>query len=175
MFSTKSWYDFLNLKFGKEGGLLPGRDDTMRLQGGIFEVPYTLMDSQLQPLPGLDPFLALMRMEGVEFYAVTQDSRPAAQGLLQQLGLSQSFRGVLAAREQGCDITSPSLYEKAARRMGTAPQVTAVFTARPGLIPGLKEAGFQTVLVGSSFSREDCAQADLVISDYGAMTHSDLK
>lgn len=146
----------------------------MRLQGGIFEVPNTLTDPQLQPLPGLEPFLALMRMEGVEFYAVTDGSRSNAQNILQQAGLALSFRGILSAKEQGCAITSPTLYEKAARRMGTTPKITAVFTARPDLLFPLKEVGFQTVLVGGPFSPEDQVYADLTLSNYQSMTQSGL-
>ena len=145
----------------------------MRLQGGIFEVPNTLIDSQLQLLPGVDSFLALLRIEGVTCYAVTEDSRPSAQDLLRQTGIISTFRGVLSAKEQGCAITSPTLYEKAARRMGTAPQVTAVFTTRSDLLLPLKENGFPVVLVGGSISQEG-ENADLIISDYQAMTRSGL-
>lgn len=144
----------------------------MRLQGGIFDVPDTITSTNNIPLPGIDTFLSLLRMEGVTLYAVTDGSRIQAQQTLAQAGLSAQFHGILSTVEQGCPITSTVLYEKAARRMGTAPKVTAVFTTRPNLLPQLQESGFFTVFIGNPCAQQPAA--DLIISDYRSMSASSL-
>lgn len=143
----------------------------MRLQGAIFDFKDTLLDSHGTPLPGLEQFLSLMKMEDVWMYLVTDSDRPAVQQALEGAGLTSYFRGVMAASEHGNQPTDPEFYQKAIRRLRTAPKATVVFTAREAILQALKKAGFQVVLVGADFPEELRAMADESIRDYRAMTH----
>ena len=145
----------------------------MKLQGAIFDLPGTLLDQKGRPLPGLEPFLTLMKLEDVGLYLMTEGTRAQAQELLARSGLSPCFKGILSAVEQGRIILDPELYRKAARRMDAVPRVTAVFSARPGLLTALKEAGFYTVWVGS-FSPQG-EQPDLIVEDYRTLSSGALE
>lgn len=144
----------------------------MKLQGAVFDLSHTLTGQDGRPLPGLEPFLTLMKLEDVGLYLVTQGSRSQAQEVLARAGLSSYFKGILSAPEQGRGIDDPELYRKAARRMDTAPRVTAVFTARHSLLPALAQAGFYTVLVGQPAG--EGAKPDMAIQDYREMSSGGL-
>jgi len=146
--------------------------ETMKLQGAIFDFPGTLLDSEGQPLPGLDRFLSLMKMEDVWMYLVTDADRPGAQKRLEDNQLSSYFRGVTTAEEHSCSPTDPELYEKTVKRLRTARQATVIFTARPEVLRAMKEADFQVVLVGQH-PAELAALADMTIPDYRDMSQFD--
>lgn len=141
----------------------------MRLQGAIFDLEGALLDGEGAPLPGLEPFLSLMKVEDVWMYLVTGGSSARARQALEDAGLASFFRGILSAPEHGTDLTRPVLYEKTVRRLRTALPATAVFTAREEMVSVLKSAGFPVVLVGPEHAPEARALADEAISDYGAM------
>lgn len=149
---------------------LSGLETAMRLQGAIFDLDGALLDRAGASLPGLDPFLSLMKVEDIWMYLVTGGSSAQARRVLDHSGLSPFFRGILSAPEHGVSVTAPALYEKAVRRLRTALPATAVFTAREDMVPVLKAAGFPVVLVGPGHPPELQAMADQVIEDYGAMT-----
>lgn len=143
----------------------------MRLQGAIFDFEGTLLDKAGAPLPGLEQFLSLMKIEDVWMYLVTDRDRQAAQQALERAGLANYFRGVMAASEHNNLPTDPEFYQKATRRLRTAPRATIVFTAREAVLHSLKSAGFQVVLVGADLPEELRALADEHIRDYRDMTH----
>ena len=144
----------------------------MRLQGAIFDLEGAVLDRDGSPLPGLEPFLSLMKVEDVWMYLVTCGSSALARQALEANGLSAFFRGILSAPEQGASLQQPGIYEKAVRRLRTALPATAVFTARGSMVASLKDAGFPVVLVGTGHALEVRELADETVPDYGAMVRS---
>ena len=144
----------------------------MKLQGAVFDFESSLLDAEGRPLPGLEEFLSLMKMEDVWMFLVTDGDRRTAQQALDGAGLANYFRGIVAAPEYGLSSGAPALYEKALRRLRTAPRATVAFTAREEVLRGLHGIGFQTVLVGQG---QDSPLAPLAVEsvrDYRDMTQS---
>ena len=144
-----------------------GAEKTMRLQGGIFLFPESLLDQQGEALPGAEPFLSLMKMEGVTLYLVTGEERHQALEELERAGLSSFFKGLLSARDYGEGEAGPALCLRALRRMGTAPRATAVFTTQPDQREPLEQLAMFPVLVGPA--ARETGQGDGFIPDYREM------
>ena len=141
----------------------------MRLQGAIFEAPDTLLDEQGRPLPGVDRFLSLMKMEDVWMYLVCEGDPVPVRAELERAGLWSRFRGLISAAEHGGDLLDPELYEKTVRRLRTAKQATLIFTVREELLSVLKQNGFFVALVGEGHSPEGIQLADETICKYEDM------
>ena len=60
----------------------------MRLQGAIFDVEGTLLDDKGNPLPGLERFLSLMKMEDVWMYLVCDKDPAPVRAALEKNGLT---------------------------------------------------------------------------------------
>ena len=142
----------------------------MRLQGGIFDGPDTLLDDKGNPLPGLERVLTLLKLEDVWLYLVCEGDPAPVRASLERAGLWNRFRGMLSAAEHGGDPMDPELYEKAVRRLRTAKPATLVFTAREDRLALLKQAGFPVALVGAGHTPQAAALADEVIDSYEEMT-----
>lgn len=141
----------------------------MRLQGAIFDFDGTLLDKDGQPLPGVDRFLFLMKLEDVWMYVAADQSEADTRQKLEQAGLWKYFRGVMAACEHRYQPTDPDFYLHIVRRLRTAPKATTVFTARPEVLRPLSEAGATVVLVGPDHPEELHALASETIFDYRSM------
>ena len=142
----------------------------MKLQGAIFDFEGTLLDQEGKPLPGVDRFLFLMKLEDVWMYVAADTDRPGTQRRLEQAGLWNHFRGIMAASEHNHKPTDLEFYQKIVRRLRTAPKATLVFTAREEVLRALKPAGVQVVLVGADHPEELQSLADEVIFDYRTMS-----
>ena len=142
----------------------------MQLQGAIFDLPGTLLDGNGVPLPGVEPFLSLMKMSDVWMYGVTDCPASSARQTLEGARLASFFRGILAAPEYGLPHVDAQLCEKALRRLRTHPRATLVFTSRAEALEELTQAGFQVVLVGVQPTEGQRALAAEMITDYRDMT-----
>ena len=142
----------------------------MKLQGAIFDFEGTLLDGEGRPLPGVEAFLFLMKLEDVWMYVSADRDRPGVQEAVRKAGLAPHFKGVMAADEFRRDTLDPAFYDKVVRRLRTAPQATPVFTAREEVLRSLAAAGIPVVLVGSGHSPETAALAVEVIPDYRDMS-----
>ena len=142
----------------------------MQLQGAIFDLPGTLLDGDGVTLPGVEPFLSLMKMSDVWMYGVTDGPASAARRTLEDAGLASFFRGILSAPEYGRPRVDGPLCEKALRRLRTHPRATLVFTSRAEALEELTQAGFQVVLVGAQPTEGQHALAAEIITDYREMT-----
>lgn len=142
----------------------------MKLQGAIFDFEGTLLDQSGAPLPGVDRFLFLMKLEDVWMYLVTDDDRPGAQQALQKAGLASYFRGFVSAREYNSQVGELEFMKTVLRRLRTHPRATPIFTARESVLRAMKAEGAQVILVGSGHPKELQELADAVIADYGEMT-----
>lgn len=142
----------------------------MKLQGAIFDFDSSLLDGEGNPLPGLEAFLFLMKLEDVWMFVSSERDRPGAQEALKKAGLAAHFKGVMAADEYRCNATQPEFYEKVIRRLRTAPKATAIFTAREEVLRPLAAAGYPVVLVGAGHAPELQALAVDTVPDYRDMS-----
>lgn len=142
----------------------------MKLQGAIFDFQDTLLDESGAPLPGVDRFLFLMKLEDVWMYLVTDDDRPGAQKALEQAGLASYFRGFVSAAEHNSQVGELEFMKKVLRRLRTSPRATPIFTARESVLRAMKAEGAQVILIGEGHSEELKSLADEVISDYREMS-----
>ena len=137
----------------------------MRLQSAIFSV-----EDSLAGHADADKVLSILKMEGVWLYAVTGLTRADAERTLRELGLFDHFRGVLTASEAACAASDARLFEKAARRLRSAPRDTAVFTGRLGALRNAKAAGFRVAAVKGAADGAEwaamCAEADEAVERY---------
>ena len=124
----------------------------MRLQGAIFDFDGTLLDKDGQPLPGVDRFLFLMKLEDVWMYVAADQSEADTRQKLEQAGLWKYFRGVMAACEHRYQPTDPDFYLHIVRRLRTSGR-----------------AGATVVLVGPDHPEELHALASETIFDYRSM------
>lgn len=97
--------------------------------------------------PGVDKVLSILKMEGVWMYVVTGSDRPVVEAALGRTGLLHYFRGILTAREAGCDKRTPRIYEKALRRLQSNKQDTVVFEDAPYAVRTARDAGFRVAAV----------------------------
>ena len=100
----------------------------------------------------------------------TATAEPLARACLERLGVAHYFDFILSCETVGKGKTQPDVYLEAARRMGSAPEDTAVFEDALYAAQTAKEAGFYTVGVPEAAYGQDwpalAALADETILDW---------
>lgn len=103
---------------------------------------------EVQAKPGVDRFLSLLKLEGVEMYVATATDRPLAEAALEQAGIRRYFRGLVTCGEAGAGKdTSPAVYQRALRRLRTSLRDTVVFEDALHAVRTAKAAGFRVAAV----------------------------
>ena len=99
---------------------------------------------EVQPKPGVQKFLSLLKMEGVWMYVATNTDRPLVELALKHAGLDGFFRGILTCAEAGAGKKeSPEIYERCLRRLRSTKKDTVVFEDALHAIRTAKAAGFR--------------------------------
>lgn len=112
--------------------------------------------NEVQPKPGVQKFLSLLKMEGVWMYIATNTDRELAELALKRTGLFSYFRGILTSPEVGVGKNeSPEIFERAMRRLRGNKKDTVVFEDSLHAIETAKAAGFRVCAV-----YDDAAEAD---------------
>ena len=123
-------------------------------------------ETQVQPKPGVEKFLSLLKMEGVWMYIATNTDRDLVEAALQHTGLDGYFRGILTCGEVGIGKKdSPEVYERAMRRLRGNKKDTVIFEDALHAIRTAKAAGFRVCGVYDP-SAEDDQEAIKSLSDY---------
>lgn len=97
--------------------------------------------------PGIRRYLESLHDAGARLCIVTATAPPLVKTCLQRLGVWDLFEFVLSCEEVGRGKEYPDAYLEAARRMGAAPDETAVFEDALTALNTAKKAGFYTVAV----------------------------
>ena len=104
----------------------------------------TFYENEVQPKPGVQKFLSLLKMEGVWMYVATNTDRDLVEAALKHSGLSGYFRGILTCGEVGVGKKdSPEIYERCLRRLRSTKKDTVIFEAALHAIQTAKAAGFR--------------------------------
>ena len=123
-------------------------------------------ENEVQPKPGVEKFLSLLKMEGVWMYVATNTDRDLVEAALKHTGLDGYFRGILTCAEVGAGKKdSPEIYERAMRRLRGNKKDTVIFEDALHAIQTAKAAGFRVCGVYDPSAEADQAEIKS-LSDY---------
>ena len=91
---------------------------------------------------GAADYLRERWQEGIPMCVATASDRELAREVLEKLGVMGYLRFVISCEELSTDKNHPEIFLEAARRMGTAPERTAVFEDSPHCLETAGKAGF---------------------------------
>ena len=129
---------------------------------------------RVQPKPGLEKFLSILKMEGVWMYVATATHRRLAEKALKTAGIDHYFRGIVTSADAGSHKSeSAEIYEMAMRRMQSNKQDTVVFEDVLYAIRTAKAAGFRVAGVYDSMSEADQPEIQR-LSDYYIRSYEEL-
>lgn len=118
---------------------------------------------------GVREYLDALRKEGVKLCIATATALPLVHLCLGRLGVEEYFSFIMSCEEVGRGKNYPDAFLEAARRLGAAPEETAVYEDAFEAIKTAKNAGFYTVAVYDSMNvnwEKSAALADEVITDW---------
>ena len=123
-------------------------------------------ENEVQPKPGVEKFLSLLKMDGVWMYVATNTDRDLVEAALKHAGLDGYFRGILTCAEVGAGKKdSPEIYERAMRRLRGNKKDTVIFEDALHAIQTAKAAGFRVCGVYDPSAEADQAEIKS-LSDY---------
>ena len=127
-----------------------------QLVGLVFDKIHEFYCEKVQPKPGVEKFLSLLKMEGVWMYVATATDRPLAEAALRHAGLDGYFRGLITSQEVGVGKgESAEIYERAMRRLQSNKKDTVVFEDAYHAIQTAKAAGFRVAAVYDEAEEEN--------------------
>jgi beta-phosphoglucomutase-like phosphatase (HAD superfamily) len=126
---------------------------------------YAVMDTAVNPTPGLFVLLDHIRQRMLPIAVATSSRRSFADRLLIGHGLRERFAFVLAAEDVTCGKPDPEIYQLAAQRFGVAAGSVLVLEDSPAGVAAAKAAGAFTVAVPHEHSPSGALEAaDLIVS-----------
>lgn len=132
----------------------------------VFDRIHDFYCERVQPKPGVERFLSLLKMEGVWMYVATATDRPLAEAALRHAGIGGYFRGVITVAEVGAGkAESAEIYERAMRRLRSNKKDTVIFEDAYHAIVTAKAAGFRVAAVYDA-EEEDRQEEIRRIADY---------
>ena len=135
-----------------------------QLKGESEEAFLTLLDAQLQPMPGLLDLLAALETAGIPKAIGTSSSRRLVDACLSRLRLESRFAFILSAEDICRGKPDPEIYRKAADRFGAPPEEVLVLEDSETGCRAAAAAGTFTVAVPGEHSRkQDFSVANLVV------------
>ena len=136
------------------------------LVGMVFDRIHDFYCERVQPKPGVEKFLSLLKMEGVWMYVATATDRPLAEAALRHAGIDGYFRGIVTVAEAGAGkAESAEIYERAMRRLQSNKKDTVIFEDAYHAIVTAKAAGFRVAAVYDA-EEEDRQEEIRRIADY---------
>lgn len=119
---------------------------------------------------GVREYLDALRKEGAKLCIATATGLPLVHLCLQRLEVEEYFDFIMSCEEVGRGKNYPDAFLEAAKRLGAAPEETAVYEDAYNALQTAKKAGFYTVAVYDPSNKnweESVRIADEVISDWG--------
>ena len=129
---------------------------------------------RVQPKPGLEKFLSILKMEGVWMYVATATHRRLAEKALKTAGIDHYFRGIVTSADAGSHKSeSAEIYEMALRRLQSNKRDTVVFEDALYAARTAKAAGFRVAGVYDVTAEKDQAELQR-ICDYYIRSYEEL-
>lgn len=123
-----------------------------------------LIDSAVQPMPGLIALLGHLGRLGLPLAVGTSSGREYAERLLRGHGLRDRFAAVLCREDVARHKPDPEVYRTAAARLGVEPWALMVLEDTPTGLAAAKAAGAFAVGIPHNYSpASDLAGADLIV------------
>lgn len=128
------------------------------------EIFLALLPGRLAPMPGLSELLDALEAAGLPKAIATSSGPRLAAACLDPFDLRRRFRFVLTSDDVVRGKPDPEIYQTAARRLGVAPQQTAVLEDSENGCRAAAAAGTVAIAVPGPHSRShDFAPASLVV------------
>ena len=129
---------------------------------------------RVQPKPGLEKFLSILKMEGVWMYVATATHRRLAEKALKTAGIDHYFRGIVTSADAGSHKSeSAEIYEMALRRLQSNKRDTVGFEDALYAARTAKAAGFRVAGVYDVTAEKDQAELQR-ICDYYIRSYEEL-
>ncbi len=123
-------------------------------------------DEDILPMPGVPHLLARLQAQGIKMAVATASDRELAESSLQRLGLLNYFEFIITCDEVGEGKSSPQVYEKALRRLGTSKVRTLVAEDALHALQTAHRAGFPTAAIEEAHSVADKSAKKQVATYY---------
>ncbi|MCD4671509.1 MAG: HAD family phosphatase [Anaerolineaceae bacterium] len=124
----------------------------------------------LDPVPGIQESLKLMREQGYALALVTGAARAVAERALSEMGVRHWFDAVSGSDEVRHGKPAAEPYQKGAAALGVTPEACLVVENAPPGIQSAKAAGMVCVALETSLDASYLQEADRVIN-----THAELQ
>ena len=124
---------------------------------------------EVQPKPGVRPFLEKLEQAGVSLCIATATDRPMIEAALDRCGLRRCFRAVFTCSEVGHGKDEPVIFREAMRSFGADRSNTVVFEDAIHAARTAKADGFAVAAVYDDSEKRQTelrALADCYIPDY---------
>ncbi len=127
----------------------------------------------LQAVEGLDDFLKHLQAVGIKAIVATSAPGENADFILDGLQIRHYFEGALNSSHVTHGKPHPEMYQKAAAKLGLAPEVCLVFEDSLSGVQSGKSAACHVVGITTTHTAEELSEADWVLDNFTglSMTH----
>lgn len=108
---------------------------------------FALLETVVEPSPGLFPLLDVLERSGVPRCVATSSRRDYAAGLLERHRIADRFAFILGAEDVGQSKPHPEIYRKAAERFGIEPGSMLVLEDSPAGVAAARAAGAVAIAI----------------------------
>jgi beta-phosphoglucomutase family hydrolase len=117
----------------------------------------------IEPLPGVEPWLTLLRDEGIPCVIASSTHRENITTTLEVLGLGSFFADIVSAEDVLRGKPDPEVFLTAAKQIRVNPSDGVVFEDALVGIAAAKAAGMRVVAVATTNPKEILQEADWVV------------
>ena len=124
------------------------------IMAGINQTVEDAYFHEVQPKPGVIPFLHALKAAGIRMCIATATDRYQIEAALRRCNMQDFFEGIYTCSEVGHGKDEPVVFRKAMEYLGTDRSSTVVFEDALHAVQTAKADGFLTVGVCDSYIRE---------------------
>ena len=126
--------------------------------------------SKIAPLAGVVEWLHRVHEAGIPCAVASSTPRLNIETVLERIGLQTAFREIVSAEDVVHGKPHPEVFEKAAERLGLAPERCVVFEDAHVGIEAAHAAGMRVIAVTTTHDAEQLRAADLVVRRLDELT-----
>ncbi len=149
-------------------------DEIMQMDDEKESLYRELYGAHMQPIKGLVDFLEDLLKDGYKMAIATSGLPPNIEFMFKKLPLRKYFSAVVNASHITNGKPHPEIFERAAKEIGADPNNCIAFEDSIAGIRSAKAAGMRVVGLTTTHSKEDIAEADLIIADYTEISSETL-